>query len=289
MGSTGSGRSNFIDNLAEPEGARAPHGVGSRTRDIREHADSVRHSEAKNHKADPAMLEEAHKVTGVLVWHLKYFCPGSGFMSSAKRDASTGTRIDRELVTYPASDRIVVSCDQIGVIGQLWDPIVIERLGGRSVTVRDLPAGIYAFFQMHLTRVEEGDPARRHGLHPGGARKLYSTLAKLPHPHFIHRRLKLSSIAYRVTEVKLLPDPSATHEVHTAPLMPLVVTLPICLEEDRDPSTSPLLRPWLPKWAENEADATWELLEQFEQPFNALLPQRLPYNHRPRSGFNQYY
>ncbi|KAI5996931.1 hypothetical protein EDD15DRAFT_2364379 [Pisolithus albus] len=36
MGSTGSGRNNFIDNLAEPEGARAPHDVGSRTRDIRE-------------------------------------------------------------------------------------------------------------------------------------------------------------------------------------------------------------------------------------------------------------
>ncbi|KAI5993990.1 hypothetical protein EDD15DRAFT_2367120 [Pisolithus albus] len=38
MGSTGSGRGNFIDKLAEPEGAKAPHGVGSHTRDIREHA-----------------------------------------------------------------------------------------------------------------------------------------------------------------------------------------------------------------------------------------------------------
>ncbi|KAI6033491.1 hypothetical protein BKA83DRAFT_4177747 [Pisolithus microcarpus] len=37
MGSTGSGRSNFIDELAEPECARAPRGVGSHTRDIREH------------------------------------------------------------------------------------------------------------------------------------------------------------------------------------------------------------------------------------------------------------
>ncbi|KAI6033513.1 hypothetical protein PISMIDRAFT_329582 [Pisolithus microcarpus 441] len=92
MGSTGSGRSNFIDNLAEPEGARAPHGVGSRTRDIREHADSVRHSEAKNHKADPAMLEEAHKVTGVLVWHLKYFCPGSVGLERASSMPMDGAR-----------------------------------------------------------------------------------------------------------------------------------------------------------------------------------------------------
>ncbi|KAI5982109.1 hypothetical protein EDD15DRAFT_179077 [Pisolithus albus] len=77
MGSTGSGRGNLIDKLAELEGAKAPHGIGSNTQDIRECEDSVRHSEAKNHKADPFMLEEAHKVTGVLVWHLKYVCPGS--------------------------------------------------------------------------------------------------------------------------------------------------------------------------------------------------------------------
>ncbi|KAI5985468.1 hypothetical protein EDD15DRAFT_1631038 [Pisolithus albus] len=47
MGFTGSGRGNvchriiceqFIDKLAEAEGARTPHGVGSRTRDIREDA-----------------------------------------------------------------------------------------------------------------------------------------------------------------------------------------------------------------------------------------------------------
>ncbi|KAI6033635.1 hypothetical protein BKA83DRAFT_276854 [Pisolithus microcarpus] len=67
---------------------------------------------------------------------------------------STGTRIDNEPVTFPASDRIVVSCDQIGIIGQLWGPIVIERSGGRSITVRDLLAGIYAFFRTHVTRAE---------------------------------------------------------------------------------------------------------------------------------------
>ncbi|KAI5982107.1 hypothetical protein EDD15DRAFT_2378439 [Pisolithus albus] len=71
MGSTGSGRSNFI------ESARAPRDVGLRKRDIREHADSVRRAEARNHKADPFMFEEAHKVTGVVVWHLEHSCPGS--------------------------------------------------------------------------------------------------------------------------------------------------------------------------------------------------------------------
>ncbi|KAI5993997.1 hypothetical protein EDD15DRAFT_2166842 [Pisolithus albus] len=38
MGSMGSGRSNFIDKLTEPEGANAPHGIGSPTQDISEYA-----------------------------------------------------------------------------------------------------------------------------------------------------------------------------------------------------------------------------------------------------------
>ncbi|KAI5993982.1 hypothetical protein EDD15DRAFT_872235 [Pisolithus albus] len=42
--------------------------------------------------------------------------------------------MDNELVTFPVSDGIIVSCDQIVVIGELWGPIVIERPGGRSVT-----------------------------------------------------------------------------------------------------------------------------------------------------------
>ncbi|KAI6033609.1 hypothetical protein PISMIDRAFT_32046, partial [Pisolithus microcarpus 441] len=59
-----------------------------------------------------------------------------------------------EPATFPACDGIIILCDQIGVIGQLWSSIVIERPGGRSITVRDLLAGIYAFFQTYLTRVE---------------------------------------------------------------------------------------------------------------------------------------
>ncbi|KAI6120066.1 hypothetical protein EDD17DRAFT_1012609 [Pisolithus thermaeus] len=65
---------------------------------------------------------------------------------------STGIRIDNEPATSPASDRIVVLCD-VGLVNQLWGPIVIER-PGRRVTVRDLLEGIYAFFQTHLTHAE---------------------------------------------------------------------------------------------------------------------------------------
>ncbi|KAI5997066.1 hypothetical protein EDD15DRAFT_2162974, partial [Pisolithus albus] len=56
--------------------------------------------------------------------------------------------------TFPTCDRIIVSYDQVGIIGQLWSTIVIERSGGRSVTICDLLAGIYAFFQTCVTRAE---------------------------------------------------------------------------------------------------------------------------------------
>ncbi|KAI5996938.1 hypothetical protein EDD15DRAFT_384657 [Pisolithus albus] len=98
MGSTGSGE------LAEPEGARTPPGVGSRTQDIREREDSVRppiqvlHMVADWLGRDSVELQQAiesicswyHRsamtiayisdfsdIAGVPVRHPKHFCPGS--------------------------------------------------------------------------------------------------------------------------------------------------------------------------------------------------------------------
>ncbi|KAI5991922.1 hypothetical protein EDD15DRAFT_2197352 [Pisolithus albus] len=57
---------------------------------------------------------------------------------------SMGTRIDNKPLTFPASDRIVVLCDQIGIIDQLWGPIDREEEVLRFTT----------FLQTHLTRAE---------------------------------------------------------------------------------------------------------------------------------------
>ncbi|KAI5996942.1 hypothetical protein EDD15DRAFT_384920 [Pisolithus albus] len=195
MGSTGSGRS-FIDKLAEPEGARAPHGVGSRTRDVREHADSIRYAEAEDHKAGPAMLEEAQKVTGVPVWHLEHFCPASVGLeraSSMPMDdarsrfpvvvASTGTRIDHQPVAYPSTTiqwlwpvfrlptmrhRVAINARESSTVPLLPNTSAsrMESAGGsgsRSTFVRDLLAGTYTFFQTDLTRVEVDRIARSRG------------------------------------------------------------------------------------------------------------------------------
>ncbi|KAI6033630.1 hypothetical protein BKA83DRAFT_1805288 [Pisolithus microcarpus] len=95
----------------------------------------------------------ARRVTSAHVTIPLHSTVGGGGGGGGRDGRSTGPRVD-EPVTYPASDRIIVSCDQIGIIGQLWGPIVIERSGGRSVTIRDLLAGIYAFFQSRVTRAE---------------------------------------------------------------------------------------------------------------------------------------
>lgn len=53
---------------------------------------------------------------------------------------------------------------------------------------------------------------------------------------------------------------------HASYLMPLVVTLSVCLAR------------WLAAQTANEVDATWEVFGQLEQPFGPLLPTRLPHN-----------
>ncbi|KAI6033482.1 hypothetical protein BKA83DRAFT_1794698 [Pisolithus microcarpus] len=251
-------------------------------------------SDANNHKTDPTMLEEVQKATGVAVRHLKHFCPGmddarSRLNWAACRRTTRAEDVAYSLfgifkvhlpVLYGESAENALGRLLVEIISQSGDISVLDWVGEASSFHSCFPVDLVPYQMTPLTPSKLGDHAGRNSLHLEGARKLYRTLAKLPRPHFVHRRLKLSSIAYRVTEVKLLAIATGslghTYEVQVAPLMPVVVTLPICLEED--PSTYILLRPWLPKWAENEADATWELLAQLEQPFNALLLQRLPHN-----------
>ncbi|KAI5985488.1 hypothetical protein EDD15DRAFT_1632612 [Pisolithus albus] len=251
-------------------------------------------SDANNHKTDPTMLEEVQKATGVALRHLKHFCPGMDDARSRLNWASCRrtTRVEDIAyslfgifrvhlpVLYGESAENALGRLLVEIISQSGDISVLDWVGEASSFHSCFPVDLVPYRTTPPTCSKPGVHAGRNSLHLEATRKLYSTLAKQPRPHFVHRRLKLSSIAYRVTEVKLLAIATGsvghTYEVHAAPLMPMVVTLPICLEED--PSTYIFLRPWLPKWAENEADATWELLAQLEQPFNALLLQRLPHN-----------
>ncbi|KAI6033674.1 hypothetical protein BKA83DRAFT_1809458 [Pisolithus microcarpus] len=59
--------------------------------------------ETDNHKADPDMLEEVQKPTGVLVRHLKHFCPGSAGLDRA---SSMGMDDARSRLYLRSSDRV---------------------------------------------------------------------------------------------------------------------------------------------------------------------------------------
>ncbi|KAI6033615.1 hypothetical protein PISMIDRAFT_276021 [Pisolithus microcarpus 441] len=176
MGSVGFGRSNFIDKLAELEGARAPHGVGSHTWDIRDIAVKL-HDHCEHVFVDTPGFENSVR-PAIQVFHTIVDWLGrnsaehqgaiESMSNSGRLEFQCGTSVqvvpvsivrhpwartthdqdcwasrewgwwehgpDNEPVTYPASDRIIVSCDQIGIVGQLWGPIVIGRPGSLFVT-----------------------------------------------------------------------------------------------------------------------------------------------------------
>ncbi|KAI6024268.1 hypothetical protein EDC04DRAFT_281097 [Pisolithus marmoratus] len=263
-------------------------------------------SEAGNHKADPTMLEELQKATGIAARYLKDFSPGLDDARSRLRWASTRRTTRPEDIAYSLFGIFRVHLpvlygesveNALGrllaeIISQSGDISVLDWVGEASSFHSCFPANLIPYQMVPCTQSTPGDSTNRNSFHFEGARKLYSTLAKLPRPRFVNRRLILPSIAYRVNAVKLLGTatnpPGYTYEIHVSHLMPLVVSLSICLGED--PTTYILVRPWHPKWLETQTEGgiepIWELLEQLERPFNALLLMRLPHNEYKRIASN---
>ncbi|KAI6108244.1 hypothetical protein F5141DRAFT_1215985 [Pisolithus sp. B1] len=263
-------------------------------------------SEASNHKADPTMLKELQRVTGIAVRHLKDFSTGMDDARSRLRWASGRHTTRPEDVAYSLFGIFKVHLpvfygesaeNALGrllteIISQSGDISVLDWVGEASSFHSCFPADLTPYQTVSCMQSTPGDPTRCNSFHFEGAQKLYNTLSKLPRPRFVNRRLILPSIAYRVMAVNLLrtatSPPSYTYEIHASYLMPLVLTLSICLGDG--PMTYILVRPWHPRWLEkqtvNEIDATWEVLEQLEKPFNALLLTRLPHNEYKRIASN---
>ncbi|KAI5982106.1 hypothetical protein EDD15DRAFT_2534641 [Pisolithus albus] len=227
------------------------------------------------------MLEEAQKVTGVPVWHLEHFCPGlpvvlasMGMRIDYQPVAYPSTTIQWlwPVFRLPAMrDRVAINARESSTVPLLPNTSAsrMESAGGsgsRSTFVRDLLAGTYTFFQTDLTRVEvdriarsrgsqllingprvldegrRGNHAGRNSLHLEGARKLYKPL---PSYHTATSSTEPSSIAYRVTEVKLLGG--ATISLGHICGSRDVLDAPGGHTADLSGSTYILLRPRLPK------------------------------------------
>ncbi|KAI6096475.1 hypothetical protein EDD16DRAFT_1902891 [Pisolithus croceorrhizus] len=263
-------------------------------------------SEAGNHKTETRMLEELQRVTGIAARHLKDFSPGMDDARSRLRWASGRHTTRPEDVAYSLFGIFKVHLpvfygesaeNALGrllaeIISQSGDISVLDWVGEASSFHSCFPADLTPYQTVSCMQSTPGDPTRCNDFHFEGAQKLYNTLSKLPRPRFVNRRLILPSIVYRIMAVNLLQTatspPSYTYEIHASYLMPLLLTLSVCLGDG--PMTYILVRPWHPRWLEtqtaNEIDATWEVLEQLEKPFNALLLMRLPHNEYKRVAGN---
>ncbi|KIK34673.1 hypothetical protein CY34DRAFT_37297, partial [Suillus luteus UH-Slu-Lm8-n1] len=108
------------------------------------------------------------------------------------------------------------------------------------------------------------------------ASKLYSKLDSLHAPRFVHRRLHLFCIAFRVTDIRRKspqgqdPDSCVTYEVKAGGLRDLLITTKDKLLLAR-PAQFFLIRPWDHKHGLVDSERALQLIVRLAQPFSAFL------------------
>ncbi|KAI6106980.1 hypothetical protein EV401DRAFT_2273014 [Pisolithus croceorrhizus] len=257
---------------------------------------------ATNHKTVPAMLEELQNATGIAERHLTNFAPGMDDARSRLRWAS-GRRTTRPediayslfgifevhlSIFYGESTHNALGRLLAEIISRSGDVSVLDWVGESSSFNSCFPVDLAPYQTVPQFQPIPSDLSRRNDVDREKAQELYRELARVPRAGFVNRRLTLPSTAHPVTAVEL-QDSSIrplryTYEIHASRLRPLKVTLSVELRDSVD--TYILVRPWHPKTLEQQSDrdidAVWELLEQLEQPFNALLLKRLLCNEYKR-------
>ncbi|KAI6107736.1 hypothetical protein EDD17DRAFT_797655 [Pisolithus thermaeus] len=260
-------------------------------------------SDAANHKTDPALLEELCQATQIAEHHLRNFDPGMEDARSRLCWASHRRTTRPEDMAYSLFGIFGVqlpvlygetSQNALGrllaeIVSRSGDVSVLDWAGEESSFNSCFPANLVPYQAMRHIQLTSSDPAGREGLDFEKARKLYNDLARLPLARCVHRRIVLPSIVYRVTAVTQKVGSSDnplryTNHIRASRLMPLEVISAVNLDEGADKYI--LVRPWHPKSLRvrtgSDDDAIWNLLEQLEQPFNALLLERLLHNEYKR-------
>ncbi|KAI6119148.1 hypothetical protein EDD16DRAFT_947259 [Pisolithus croceorrhizus] len=259
-------------------------------------------SDAANHKADPTLLEELCKATQIAERHLTGFDPGMEDARSRLCWASRRRTTRPEDMAYSLFGIFKVQLpvlygetaqDALGrllaeVISRSGDVSVLDWAGEESSFNSCFPANLEPYQTVPHIQLIPGDPAERKCLDLGKAQKLYDDLARLPLARCVHRRIVLPSIVYPVTtvtrKVSSTSPSRCTYQIHASRLAPLEVTSLVNLDEGAGKYF--LVRPWHPKSLQmqtgSDDDAIWNLLEQLEQPFNALLLKRLLHNEYKR-------
>ncbi|KAI6032392.1 hypothetical protein EDC04DRAFT_68106 [Pisolithus marmoratus] len=255
-----------------------------------------------NHKTDPALLAELQNATGIADQHLMNFCPGMDNARSRLHWAS-GRRTTRPEdiayslfgifqvhlpVFYGETEQNALGRLLAEIISRSGDVSVLDWVGQPSSFNSCFPTDLAPYQTVPHIQLSPGDPSRCNNLDSEKTQKLYNKLAGLPRAGFGNSKLMLPSIIHRARAIRLQESPTNssryTYQIHASRLTPIEVTLSISL--DGDAGRYILVRPWHPKLLETQTEsddnAIWNLLEQLEQPFNALLLKRLPHNEYKR-------
>ncbi|KAI5995968.1 hypothetical protein EDC04DRAFT_2585813 [Pisolithus marmoratus] len=222
-----------------------------------------------NHKADVAVLEELERATGIESRFLTDFSPGmddarSKLQWASSRRTSRPEDIAYSLfgifnihlpVLYGESAENALGRLLAEIISQSGDISLLDWVGEASPFHSCFPAHIISYQPLPLPPPQPD--AEEHTLKviqqpaPSSTalQTLYRSLAELPLPRFLSRRLILPCIAHDVTAIQLKTAdphaPSYTYEMQALGLRPLEITL---LSELENVTTLPgvlqIIRPW---------------------------------------------
>ncbi|KAI6131003.1 hypothetical protein EDD17DRAFT_946654 [Pisolithus thermaeus] len=261
---------------------------------------------SSNHKADDAVIEELTRTTGIESQFLKGFRAGTGNAHSRPQWASPRCPTRPEDIAYslfgvsglhlpvsygkPAANALGRQLAEI--ISQSGDISVLDWVGETSPFHSCFPAHITSYGALPLPPHQQLD-LEEHSSMSGEStsealQKLNDSLAKLPLPRFLNRRLILPCIAHRVAAVLLKEENQYacgyTYEIQASGLRPLEVTLSDKLENATiaPPGTLRVVRPWHSKLpgpsAGLDTPAAEQVLFMLARPCNAILLTELPRN-----------
>ncbi|KAI6025265.1 hypothetical protein PISMIDRAFT_330595 [Pisolithus microcarpus 441] len=254
-------------------------------------------SDVVDHKSNLALLEELQTATGIAKQHLTNFYPGMDDARSRLHWASRRRTTRPEDIAYSLFGIFLVHLpifygesaqNALGrllaeIISRSGDVSVLDWVGKPSSFNSCFPVDLAPYQTVPHFPLILSDSARHTSLDLDKAQQLYSSLKGLPRAGYVNSKLTLPSTVHPLTAVKLQGSSTSptspsryTYEIQASRLRPLNVTLSVELDESVD--TYILVRPWHPKTLEQQADhdvdVVWRLLEQLEQPFNALLLKR---------------
>ncbi|KAI5990192.1 hypothetical protein EDD15DRAFT_1185981 [Pisolithus albus] len=258
-------------------------------------------SDVEDHKSDPTLLKELQDATGITIQHLTKFSPGMDDARSRLHWASRRRTTRPEDIAYSLFGIFQVHLpifygestqNALGrllaeIISRSGDVSVLDWVGKPSSFNSCFPTDLAPYQMVPHFLLIPSDPVGLNNLDFERAQKLYRSLARLPRAGFFNSKLTLPSTVHPLIAVKLHGSSTnlsrPTYEIHASRLRPLNVALSVELDESAD--TYILVRPWHPKSLEQQTgsvDAVWKLLEQLEQPFNALLLKRSLHNEYTR-------